>query len=226
MAWRRRWEYISDAILNGIKSNQYRYCSSRSHLKWDLFKHRIGNGPQLDQFLANTNNSLSNGTIDHAGDLTKLLKLDPLKPYVKKRQDQIDNQGKHPYIDSKLFDGEGRKVHIEVYGCQMNVNDTEIASKILIDSGYQMTSSISDANVVFLMTCSIRDSAEKKIWKRLTDLKRLKKRGDLHQIGILGCMAERLKTKIIEKEKLVDIVAGPDAYRGSLIDHSNEDCFN
>ncbi|XP_040544192.1 mitochondrial tRNA methylthiotransferase CDK5RAP1 isoform X3 [Gallus gallus] len=109
------------------------------------------------------------------------------------------------------------KVYLETYGCQMNVNDTEIAWAILQKSGYTRTKEADEADVILLVTCSVRDKAEQTIWNRLQHLKALKARR--HQaclplrIGILGCMAERLKEEILHREKLVDIVAGPDAYR-------------
>uniref|UniRef100_A0A8C2SY36 CDK5 regulatory subunit associated protein 1 n=1 Tax=Coturnix japonica TaxID=93934 RepID=A0A8C2SY36_COTJA len=108
-------------------------------------------------------------------------------------------------------------VYLETYGCQMNVNDTEIAWAILQKSGYIRTKEAEEADVILLVTCSVRDKAEQAIWNRLQHLKALKARR--HQaslplrIGILGCMAERLKEEILHREKLVDIVAGPDAYR-------------
>ncbi|XP_062445292.1 mitochondrial tRNA methylthiotransferase CDK5RAP1 [Rhea pennata] len=110
-----------------------------------------------------------------------------------------------------------RKVYLETYGCQMNVNDTEIAWAILQKSGYTRTKALDKADVILLVTCSVREKAEQAIWNRLQHLKALKARRlqtrlPLH-IGILGCMAERLKEKILHREKLVDIVAGPDAYR-------------
>ncbi|XP_070395040.1 mitochondrial tRNA methylthiotransferase CDK5RAP1-like isoform X2 [Dermacentor albipictus] len=100
----------------------------------------------------------------------------------------------------------------------MNVNDTEVAWSLLKDAGFERTNSASEADVVLIMTCAIREGAEGKIWSKINQLKMLKKlrKADKHgplQIGILGCMAERLKEKLIEKEKAVDIVAGPDSYR-------------
>jgi tRNA A37 methylthiotransferase MiaB len=110
-----------------------------------------------------------------------------------------------------------RSVYIETYGCQMNINDTELLSSILADAGYSQTTSSSTANVVLLNTCAIREHAESKIWNRLVHLRAEKsnrrKTSSPLVIGVLGCMAERLKERLLEKEKLVDIVAGPDAYR-------------
>uniref|UniRef100_A0A3B4F8L0 CDK5 regulatory subunit associated protein 1 n=1 Tax=Pundamilia nyererei TaxID=303518 RepID=A0A3B4F8L0_9CICH len=108
-------------------------------------------------------------------------------------------------------------VYFETYGCQMNVNDTEIAWSILQKKGYQRTAHLSEADVVLLVTCSVREKAEQTIWNRLQQLTAMKrKRLKTHtpmKIGILGCMAERLKIELLEREKLVDVLAGPDAYR-------------
>ncbi|KAH0947657.1 hypothetical protein HN011_010951 [Eciton burchellii] len=114
--------------------------------------------------------------------------------------------------------GENQKVYFKIYGCQMNVNDTDIIWSILKSHGYKHTQSLSDADIVLLVTCSIRDSAEQKIWNKLEVLKHMKNKrkkmtGLSMKIGLLGCMAERLKTKILEKEKLVDVIAGPDSYK-------------
>ena len=105
------------------------------------------------------------------------------------------------------------KVYIESYGCQMNFSDSEIVASILKDNGYATTRNLEEANAVFLNTCSIRDKAEQTVRKRLTDFNRIKKRNPKLMIGVLGCMAERLKSKLLEEEKLVDMVVGPDAYR-------------
>ncbi|XP_069740743.1 mitochondrial tRNA methylthiotransferase CDK5RAP1 isoform X2 [Narcine bancroftii] len=120
-----------------------------------------------------------------------------------------------PYV--KREPASGRSVYFETYGCQMNVNDTEIAWSILQKNGYQKASSCTEADVILLVTCSIREKAEQTIWNRLKQLAALKSKRAKSQvplkIGILGCMAERLKEEILEKEKLVDILAGPDSYR-------------
>lgn len=122
-----------------------------------------------------------------------------------------------PYLQSIDIDGRSRKVFFDVYGCQMNVNDTEIVWAVLKKQNYQKTETLEEADVVLIMTCSIREGAEIKIWNRLVHLKHLKKKRSKKleqiQIGVLGCMAERLKTKIIEQEREVDIIAGPDSYK-------------
>jgi tRNA-2-methylthio-N6-dimethylallyladenosine synthase len=106
-----------------------------------------------------------------------------------------------------------KKVYIETYGCQMNVADSEVVVSILSESGYESTNVINDAELILINTCSIRDNAEQRIWGRLTAISHLKKRKRDLKVGIIGCMAERLKEELIEKEQLVDIVVGPDAYR-------------
>ena len=103
-----------------------------------------------------------------------------------------------------------KKVYIETYGCQMNVNDSEVVLSILKDAGYSLTENIEDASLILANTCSIRDNAEQRIWGRIDQFRLQKKSRPDVIIGILGCMAERLKEKLLEK---VDLVAGPDSYR-------------
>jgi len=105
-----------------------------------------------------------------------------------------------------------KKLYIETYGCQMNFSDSEIVASVLSNE-YQVITDIAEADLIFLNTCSIRENAESRIWKRLSYLKSLKKKRANLKIGVLGCMAERLKEQLIEKEKIVDIVVGPDSYR-------------
>ena len=109
--------------------------------------------------------------------------------------------------------GKNRKLYIESYGCQMNFSDSEIVASILEGEGFDTTSDISQADVVFLNTCSIRDKAEQTVRNRLDHINGLKKRKPGMLVGVLGCMAERLKSQLLEEEQLVDLVAGPDAYR-------------
>ncbi len=106
-----------------------------------------------------------------------------------------------------------KRLFIESYGCQMNFADSEIVAAVMRNANFATTSSDQDADVVFLNTCSIRDNAEQKVRNRLVHLNALKQRRPGMIIGVLGCMAERLKTKFLEEEKMVDIVAGPDSYR-------------
>jgi tRNA-2-methylthio-N6-dimethylallyladenosine synthase len=109
--------------------------------------------------------------------------------------------------------GKGRKLYIESYGCQMNYSDSEIVASILEKDGFDTTSDINQADVVFLNTCSIREKAEQTVRGRLFQINTLKKQRPELLVGVLGCMAERLKSKLLEEEKIVDLVAGPDAYR-------------
>jgi tRNA-2-methylthio-N6-dimethylallyladenosine synthase len=109
--------------------------------------------------------------------------------------------------------GNTRKLYIESYGCQMNFSDSEIVASILKNEGFDTTSNIEQADLVFLNTCSIREKAEQTVRNRLTQISGLKKSKPDLMVGVLGCMAERLKTKLLEEEKIVDLVAGPDAYR-------------
>jgi tRNA-2-methylthio-N6-dimethylallyladenosine synthase len=107
-----------------------------------------------------------------------------------------------------------RKLYIESYGCQMNFSDSEIVTSILKnEAGFATTASYEEADVILLNTCAIRDNAEQKVRNRLAHLTPLKKKKPDLVVGVLGCMAERLKKKLLEEEKIVDIVAGPDAYR-------------
>ncbi len=109
--------------------------------------------------------------------------------------------------------GKARKLYIESYGCQMNFSDSEIVASILQKEGFDTTSDPSQADVIFLNTCSIREKAEQTVRYRLNHINGFKKRKPHLLVGVLGCMAERLKTKLLEEEKIVDLVAGPDAYR-------------
>ncbi|HMG67242.1 MAG TPA: radical SAM protein, partial [Chitinophagaceae bacterium] len=106
-----------------------------------------------------------------------------------------------------------RWFYIESYGCSMNFSDSEIVASILNGEGFGATRNCEDADLVLLNTCSIREKAEQTVRKRLTEFKKLKERKPGMLVGVLGCMAERLKSKFLEEEKLVDIVVGPDAYR-------------
>lgn len=106
-----------------------------------------------------------------------------------------------------------KKLHIETYGCQMNVSDSEVVAAILQKEGYEYTKNIEEADVIFLNTCSIREHAENKIVQRLNELKKLRTNNANLLIGVIGCMAERLQGRLFEKKGLVDIVAGPDSYR-------------
>ena len=107
----------------------------------------------------------------------------------------------------------GKKLFIESYGCQMNFSDSEIVASILAKEGYNTTQHLEDADLVLVNTCSIRDKAEQTVRKRLEKYNAVKKGNPTMKVGVLGCMAERLKSKFLEEEKIVDLVVGPDAYK-------------
>lgn len=109
--------------------------------------------------------------------------------------------------------GNGKKYYIESYGCQMNFADSEVVASILTNAGFDSTTEFTDADLILINTCAIRDNAEQRVRHRLQHLQTVKKNKKGALIGVLGCMAERLKEKFLEEEKIVDIVAGPDAYR-------------
>ena len=115
----------------------------------------------------------------------------------------------HPVVEDPYI----KKFYIESYGCAMNFADSEVVASILQESGYGVTQNFLEADIIFINTCSIREKAELTVRKRLTEFRKVKTYNPGMLIGVLGCMAERLKSKFLEEEKLVDIVVGPDAYR-------------
>ncbi len=121
-------------------------------------------------------------------------------------------QGEATLIESDQTTG-GKKLYIESYGCQMNFSDSEVVAAIMTNEGYTTTRNVDEADIVLINTCSIRDNAEQRVRHRLNDFKKRKEEQPDMVVGILGCMAERLKKSLLEEEKLVDLVAGPDAYR-------------
>ncbi|CAF3019932.1 unnamed protein product [Rotaria sp. Silwood2] len=179
----------------------YRYLSSVA-----AWREKLSQGPSLKSFIEQTVNQIQHEPT--------------LPPYL--TQNNIDDYEpfdplKHPK----------RRVYFHVYGCQMNENDTDIAYTFLDKhGGYERVHNEDDADIVLLMTCSIREGAEQKIWKKLQSLGHKKRARSPYappfQIGVLGCMAERLKEKLIEREKIVDVVCGPDAYRSlpNLLDQT------
>ena len=106
-----------------------------------------------------------------------------------------------------------KKLFIQSYGCAMNFSDSEIVASILTKEGYSITNTIENSDLILINTCSIREKAEETIRNRLRNINVIKKNKPSLIIGILGCMAERLKEKLLNEEKIVDIVAGPDSYR-------------
>ncbi|CAH2092548.1 unnamed protein product [Euphydryas editha] len=167
-------------------------CRCKSNATLSTLKNKIQHGPGLKEFIEESNG------------ISEVITHPPHIPYL---PDNIQNISK-------------RKVYFDVYGCQMNLNDTEIVWSILKNEGFEKTEIEEDADIFLVMTCAIREGAETKIWHRLDHLRGFKNRRAASKnrnkpvkIGILGCMAERLKEKLIEKEKSVDVVAGPDSYR-------------
>ena len=111
------------------------------------------------------------------------------------------------------FNPSDKKLYLESYGCQMNFSDSEIVASILDKHGYQTTRNFEESDLILLNTCSIREKAEITVRNRLKSFNKLKKHNPKLIIGMLGCMAERMKASLLEEEKLVDLVVGPDAYR-------------
>ncbi len=135
-----------------------------------------------------------------------------------------ENNTEHPKMHDEDRQGEalvipnttptnGKKLYIESYGCAMNFSDSEVVASIMANDGFTTTRNVEEADVILVNTCSIRDNAEVRVRKRLTDFRKHKKNKPNLTVGILGCMAERLKKSLLEDDKLVDIVAGPDSYR-------------
>jgi tRNA-2-methylthio-N6-dimethylallyladenosine synthase len=136
-----------------------------------------------------------------------------LESIIQTKQHDESRQGEALLLENWSEQIDSRKLYIESYGCQMNFSDSEIVASILLDNGFTTTGDFNEADVIFINTCSIRDNAEQRVRKRLTDFKSAKAQKPGMIIGVLGCMAERLKAKFLEEEKLVDLVVGPDAYR-------------
>ena len=122
-----------------------------------------------------------------------------------------NKQGEALVLNEKT--GNQRKLFIESYGCAMNFSDSEIVASILSEQGFNTTQNIEEADLVLVNTCSIRDKAEQTVRKRLQHYNAIKRVNPKMKVGVLGCMAERLKTKFLEEEKIVDLVVGPDAYK-------------
>ena len=125
-------------------------------------------------------------------------------------------------IDKKKSNS--KKFYIESYGCQMNFADSEVVASIITDQGYVSTTNLKEADLILLNTCSIREKAELTVRKRLEGFNKLKRHNKNLKVGVLGCMAERLKSKFLDEEKIVDLVVGPDAYKDlpNLIEEINE----
>ncbi|MEQ5790419.1 tRNA (N6-isopentenyl adenosine(37)-C2)-methylthiotransferase MiaB [Muricauda sp. NFXS6] len=125
----------------------------------------------------------------------------------------IDESQQGRALSLKNNEKNGRKLYIESYGCQMNFSDSEIVASILAKEGFNTTQNLDDADLVLVNTCSIREKAEQTVRKRLEKFNAVKRTKPNMKVGVLGCMAERLKSKFLEEEKIVDMVVGPDAYK-------------
>ena len=127
---------------------------------------------------------------------------------------EIDESKQGDALSIPTSDKSTKKMYLESYGCQMNFSDSEIVASILTKEGFSTTQDITEADIVFVNTCSVREKAEQTVRKRLEFYNSIKRdKNPKMLVGVLGCMAERLKAKFLEEEKLVDIVVGPDAYR-------------
>ena len=126
--------------------------------------------------------------------------------------------------NNELVKKSSKKFYIESYGCQMNFADSEVVASIISKEGYDSTENLNDADLILLNTCSIREKAEITVRKRLESFNKLKRNNKNLKVGVLGCMAERLKSKFLEEEKIVDLMVGPDAYKDipNLLDEINE----
>jgi tRNA-2-methylthio-N6-dimethylallyladenosine synthase len=146
--------------------------------------------------------------------MTDSIKLS-LAPMFEEENKVMDEsrQGEALMRESKTAGGNVRRLYLESYGCAMNFSDSEIVASIMGEQGFETVKTWEDADVIFVNTCAIRDNAEQRIWNRLKQFKAKKRKNPDLIVGVLGCMAERLKTTLLEKEQLVDIVVGPDAYR-------------
>ncbi|MGB0918775.1 MAG: tRNA (N6-isopentenyl adenosine(37)-C2)-methylthiotransferase MiaB [Flavobacteriales bacterium] len=125
----------------------------------------------------------------------------------------IDETRQGEALEMVSKNGTGKKLYVESYGCAMNFSDSEIVASVLMEDGFETTKVMEEADVIVVNTCAIRDNAEQKIRTRLNIFRKAKRQNKDMIIGVMGCMAERLKSKLLEEEKLVDIVVGPDSYR-------------
>ncbi|WP_256011137.1 tRNA (N6-isopentenyl adenosine(37)-C2)-methylthiotransferase MiaB [Desertivirga xinjiangensis] len=147
--------------------------------------------------------------------------------HIGEKEHNEARQGEALMLENPSDKNNGRKLFIESYGCAMNFSDSEIVASIMMDMGFETTADFKEADVIFINTCSIRENAEQRVRNRLKEFKGVKSKNPGLVVGVLGCMAERLKAKFLEEEKLVDVVVGPDAYRDlpnliDLVDEGNK----
>ncbi len=140
---------------------------------------------------------------------TELLMLERMNHTM--HEETRQGEAYSPFVNDPI--AYNKKFYIESYGCAMNFSDSEIVASILNENGFGATRNFEEADLILINTCSIREKAEQTVRQRLTVLRKVKKHNRGALIGVLGCMAERLKAKFLEEEKLVDMVIGPDAYR-------------
>ncbi|EGG21365.1 hypothetical protein DFA_01246 [Cavenderia fasciculata] len=221
--------FISSSTSSRSTTNQFKasYCCSTSHHQHNHTT--ISSTNSIDTTTINNNN-----TTTLTGDRKKILSdniknggVPSLNQFMKQHIDTVTggvvdgDSLSQPLVDPFLLTanttGDGRSVFVESYGCQMNFADTEVIYAVMKQSGYIIADSAKSADVIFLNTCAIRENAEDKIWFRLTELRKQKRvkrsQGGNMVIGVLGCMAERLKQKLLDSKNSVDLVVGPDAYR-------------
>ena len=177
---------------------------------------KLGNDWKASSFLASCSSTRTLNTsitpppfLEH--DIPGSLLKPSLKDFMKSKVSSANGESFSDIMKTEL----SLKFHIETYGCQMNLSDTEIVRSILIAAGHTETAAVDDAELIFQNTCAIRENAELKIWNRLRYFRSIRQRNQRKgypKIGVLGCMAERLKEKLLEEEA-VDMVCGPDAYR-------------
>jgi tRNA-2-methylthio-N6-dimethylallyladenosine synthase len=138
-----------------------------------------------------------------------------LSPFLKMMENKVidENRQGEALVMTGSNDSGSRKMYIESYGCAMNFSDSEIVASVLTGNGFVTTTDYHEADLILLNTCAIRDNAELKVRNRLKQFNSIKRKNPSLMIGVMGCMAERLKSKFLEEEKIVDLVVGPDAYR-------------
>ena len=153
---------------------------------------------------------------------TSILEKNPYQYNEESTHISLNSKSLH-YVDNQGFN-KSKKFYIESYGCQMNFADSEVVASIVTKEGYKPTKDIKDADLILLNTCSIREKAEQTVRKRLKGFNKLKRTNKNLKVGVLGCMAERLKNKFLDEEKIVDLVVGPDAYKDlpNLINEIND----
>lgn len=222
--WHKKCELIRNNDINRIFCNFYHKTinvNNRIKDKELIDKNELPDGINLpdDSTINKVTNIVDNTkkrTLPNGPDLADFILLNS-QATKEKNSMSYHRYRKHPYLRDNY--GPSQNVYFDVYGCQMNVNDTEVVWSVLKKHGYNRTMDIEEADIILIVTCAIREGAEQKVWGRLDSLTSLKKKR--HQmvsklplrIGVLGCMAERLKEKILDQKKMVDLVAGPDSYR-------------